>query len=269
MTTTYNITYNAQYDSHEVTFESKPATAVLDALKALKMRWNPKKACWYGFAKEHEIISAILENGEGETITGEKTEGATVYTDGYLGGGAVYGSKSNLHLYGTDLAKAIRADLKSAGIKGVTIASKRGHIQATITTSAADVVPEDEFIANYRVSDFLGWIEYFDENGRRTDYHLADYYNLPDDIREKVRLDNARREYARDYAHSASLNHYYVDRYTGFTDAGRAKINAVIAIIAAYRYDESNGMVDYFNTNFYFKNAFCNHPSQHFHMIFK
>lgn len=26
MTTTYNITYNAQYDSHEVTFESKPAT---------------------------------------------------------------------------------------------------------------------------------------------------------------------------------------------------------------------------------------------------
>lgn len=252
MTTTYNITYNAQYDSHEVTFESKPSTAVLDALKALKMRWNPKKACWYGFAKEHEIINAILENGEGETITGEKTEGATVYTDGYLGGGAVYGSKSNLHLYGTDLAKAIRADLKAAGIKGVTVASKHGNIRATITTNAADVVTEDEFIADYRVNDSFGWIEYFDENGRRTDYHIADYYNLPVEMREKVRLENALREYARDYAHTASLSHYYIDRYTGFTDAGRAKINAVIAIIAAYRYDESNGMVDYFHTNFYF-----------------
>lgn len=252
MTTTYNITYNAQYDSHEVTFESKPATAVLDALKALKMRWNPKKACWYGFAKESEILSAILDNGEGETITGEKTEGATVYTDGYLGGGAVYGSKSNLHLYGTDLAKAIRADLKAAGIKGVTVASKHGSIRATITTNAADVVTEDEFIADYRVNDSFGWLEYFDENGRRTDYHIADYYNLPAEMREKIRLENARREYARDYANSASLNHYYIDKYTGFTDAGRAKIKAVIAIIAAYRYDESNGMVDYFNTNFYF-----------------
>lgn len=252
MTTTYNITHNAKFDSYEVTFESKPATAVLDALKTLKMRWNPKKACWYGFAKESEILSAILENGEGETITGEKTEGATVYTDGYLGGGAVYGSKSNLHLYGTDLAKAIRADLKAAGIKGVTVASKRGNIQATITTNAADVVPEDEFIADYHVNDSFGWIEYFDENGRRTDYHIADYYNLPVEMREKIRLENARREYARVYANSASLNHYYIDNYTGFTDAGRAKINAVIAIIAAYRYDESNGMVDYFNTNFYF-----------------
>ena len=252
MTTTYNITHNAKFDSYEVTFESKPATAVLDALKALKMRWNPKKACWYGFAKESEILSAILENGEGETITGEKTEGATVYTDGYLGGGAVYGSKSNLHLYGADLSKAIREDIKRAGIKGVTVAIKHGSIRATITTNAADVVPENEFIADYRVNDSFGWIEYFDENGRRTDYHIADYYNLPTEMREKIRLENARREYARDYANSASLNHYCIDKYTGFTDAGRAKINAVIAIIAAYRYDESNGMVDYFNTNFYF-----------------
>lgn len=252
MTTTYNITRNAQYDSYEVTFDQKPATAVLEALKALKMRWNHKKGCWYGFAQEHEIVSAILDNSEnGETITGEKTDGATVYTDGYLGGGAVYGAKSNRHLYGTDLAKAIRADLKAAGIKGVTIASRHGNIQATITTTAEDILPELEFVESYQVSPSFGWIEYTDTDGMRKSVSTADYYNLPDDLRETIRLEHAYREYTRDYSHPASLNHYHLDKYTGFTEAGHAKLRKVLDIISAYRYDESNSMVDYFNTNFY------------------
>ena len=252
--TNYTITTNTQYNSYEVTFDSKPATAVLDALKALKMRWNHKKGCWYGFANESAIVSAILDNSEdGETITGEPTDGATVYTDGYLGGGAVYGSKSNRHLYGTDLAKAIRADLKAAGLKGVTIASKHGNIQATITTTAEDLVPELEFVKNYRELDAAAfdWIHYTDENGIQKSVHVQDVGDLPDDLRESIRLENAYREYARDYTHPANLNHYHLDKYTGFTASGLARIKKVHAIIAAYRYDESNSMVDYFNTNFY------------------
>lgn len=252
MTTTYNITHNTQYDSYEVTFDQKPATAVLDALKALKMRWNHKKGCWYGFAEEHEIVSAILTGSEnGKTITGEKTDGATVYTDGYMGGGAVYGAKSNRHLYGTDLAKAIRADLKTAGIKGVTIASRHGDIQATVTTTAEDVLSELEFVKSYQVSPSFGWIEYTDTDGMRKSVSTADYYNLPDDLRETIRLEHAYREYARDYSTAASLNHYHLDKYTGFTEAGQTKLRRVLDIISAYRYDESNSMVDYFNTNFY------------------
>ena len=51
--------------------------------------------CWYGYASESAIVAAILENAPEE-------QPATVCTDGYMGGGALYGSKSNKSLYGAD-----------------------------------------------------------------------------------------------------------------------------------------------------------------------
>lgn len=253
MTTTYNITYNAQYDSHEVTFESKPATAVLDALKALKMRWNPKKACWYGFANEHEIINAILENGEGETILGEKTEGATVYTDGYLGGGAVYGSKSNLHLYGADLSKAIREDIKCAGIKGVTVRCKSysggQSISVTVTLRPDEFVSLAEYVGKYEITPENTWI--YTGNGEPI---FVDYYfgQLSAQEKEETRVAAAEYAYERMTTRENCINEFYIDEETHFTPETLAKIKTIQAIICAYRYDESNGQVDYFNTNFYY-----------------
>lgn len=241
---TYTITNNPQFDSLEITFDGKPSEEIRNALKALKFRWHGVKKCWYGFAAESEVINAILNNSTEETP-------ADVVTDGYLGGGAVYGSKSNLHLYGTDLAKAIRADLKKAGIKGVTIASKHGNIQATVTTSEADRVPENDFIASYEVHGSFGWVDYTDDNGSRRTVHICDYYDLDPELKERIRVEQARAEYARDYATQNGVNHYHIDKYTGFTKACRDKLHNVLNIISAYRYDESNSMVDYFNTNFY------------------
>ena len=252
MTTTYNITYNAQYDSHEVTFESKPSTAVLDALKALKMRWNPKKACWYGFAKEHEIINAILENGEGETITGEKTEGATVYTDGYLGGGAVYGSKSNLHLYGADLSKAIREDIKRAGIKGVTVRCKSysggQSVGVTVSLRPDEYISFPEFLENYRIKGNT-WI-YTAENP--SGIHSDRYFEMSAEEQQETRAAAAAYDYERMTTRENRVNEFHIDEETHFTPETLAKIKTIQAIICAYRYDESNGMVDYFNTNFYY-----------------
>lgn len=253
MTTTYNITHNAQYDSYEVTFESKPATAVLDALKALKMRWNPKKACWYGFAKESEILSAILENGEGETITGEKTEGATVYTDGYLGGGAVYGSKSNLHLYGTDLAKAIREDIKRAGIKGVTVRCKSysggQSIGVTVTLRPDEFVSLAEYVGKYEITPENTWI--YTGNGEPI---FVDYYfgQLSAKEQQETRVAAAEYAYERMTTRENRVNEFYIDEETQFTPETLEKIKTIQAIICAYRYDESNSQVDYFHTNFYY-----------------
>lgn len=241
---TYEIRNNAQFNSSEIYFDGKPSEAIRSALKSLRFRWHSVKKCWYGYAQEHEIVNAILGTSTDE-------EPAEVVTDGYLGGGAVYGSKSNLHLYGSDLAKAIREDLKKAGIKGVTITSKNGNIQATITTTAADVASEADFVNAYTVKGSFGWVDYTDENDIRRSVHIRDYYELPDELRERIRVEHARREYARDYTHRADLNQYHLDQYTGFTAAGLARIKAVHNIITAYRYDESNSMVDYFNTNFY------------------
>lgn len=253
MTTTYNITHNAKFDSYEVTFESKPATAVLNALKALKMRWNPKKACWYGFAKEHEIVNAILENGEGETITGEKTEGATVYTDGYLGGGAVYGSKSNLHLYGADLSKAIREDIKRAGIKGVTVRCKSysggQSIGVTVALRPDEFVSLAEYVGKYEITPENTWI--YTGNGEPI---FVDYYfgQLSAQEQEETRVAAAEYDYERMTTRENRVNEFYIDEETQFTPETLEKIKTIQAIICAYRYDESNSQVDYFHTNFYY-----------------
>lgn len=58
--TEFKIENNAQYNSTEVFFESKPTREVIDSLKAVKFRWNPRKGCWYGFLTADEV-KAILE----------------------------------------------------------------------------------------------------------------------------------------------------------------------------------------------------------------
>lgn len=55
----YTITKNAEFGSLEVRFDEKPADDVRDALKALRLRWHEKNACWYGFADEAAIRDAI------------------------------------------------------------------------------------------------------------------------------------------------------------------------------------------------------------------
>ena len=256
MTTNYTITAGTHPNSIEIYFDSKPALDVLDALKALKFRWNHKKACWYGFENESTVVDTLIAHGMGENIDGEQIDGANVFTDGYMGGGAVYGSKSNRHLYGAALSKAIRDDIKAAGIKGVTVKCKTysggQSIIATITTTAADLVSEEEYTANYRVTGSFDWVRYTDENGIHKDVHIRDFYYLPAELQESIRLENAARDYAREYTHETQINRYHIDSYTGFTAAALEKIKHVKSIIEAYRYDKSNSMVDYFNTNFYY-----------------
>ena len=157
--------------------------------------------CWYGYASEGAIVSVILENAPEE-------QPATVYTDGYLGGGAVYGSKSRKALYGADLSAAIRADIKAAGIMGVTVKCKSysggQSITATIRTSPADYIDEADYIAAYRVCG--NWID----DGERSVYS-GDFYNMSAEEQERLRV-------------AAALE----------------RVQRVKAIIEAYRYGEPN-----------------------------
>ena len=60
--TNFKIETNAQYNSTEIFFESKPEQATINSLKERKFRWNPRRGCWYGFLSADEV-KAIL-NGE-------------------------------------------------------------------------------------------------------------------------------------------------------------------------------------------------------------
>ena len=55
----FKITAGTREGAFEIYFDKKPDVKVRDALKALKMRWNNQKKCWYGFKSEKEIRAAI------------------------------------------------------------------------------------------------------------------------------------------------------------------------------------------------------------------
>lgn len=247
MSTTYEIRNNPQFNSNEVYFDGKPCEAVRDALKALKFRWHGIKKCWYGFASDFEISRAI------NSATPEEDQTATTtFSDGYLGGGAVFGGKSHLGLYGQDLKKAIAEDIKKAGIKGVTLSAKRGSIYATIRTTPEDIKPFDEFEKDFEIRCSQSWIDYWDDERKCKSIHFDTLMSLTTEERRDIRRRAAELEYYKETQKECTLNEYYLDRYKGFTASGMKKIEIINNIIKAYRYDESNGMVDYFNTNFYY-----------------
>lgn len=255
----YEIREIHQHNSREVYFDGKPSRATLDAMKALKMRWNHVKACWYGYAQECDLINAIIANDrDGEDITGEKTEGATVYTDGYLGGGAVYGSKSDKHLYGADLSKAIREDIKAAGIKGASVRCKSysggQSITVTLSLPTTAYISKEQFAVDYRIPTSASWIYYEDEDGKSQTMHIEKYYSRETSAeeQERIRIAAAKYAYKREAESENDLNIYHLDKYKVYTAETIEIIKKVNSIITAYRYDESNSMVDYFDTNFYY-----------------
>lgn len=239
---TYNITYNAKFNSHEVYFDGKPSEAVRAALKELKFRWHSVKRCWYGYSSE-EIIAAAI------TGTTTEEEPASVIGEGYLGGGAIYGSKSNRYLHGTDLSAAIRADIKNAGIKGVTVKVKTyaggQSITATVTLTPDDLIPFDQYLENYRISGSTAWIHFGDGEY----IHAEKYWASDTEEQERIRRAAAAYEYSNA---TTKENAYHNTHGNHLTPEAKAKVSRVDALIAAYRYDCSNGMVDYFDTNFYY-----------------
>lgn len=246
---TYEIRDNGEFNSKEIYFDGKPSEAVRTALKAMKFRWHGIKKCWYGYADENALISAIL----GTNREPEHEDTATVVTDGYLGGGAVYGSKSNLGLYGQDLKKAIQADIKAAGLKGVTLSMRYGsNPVAKIKTTAADLITLDEFKKVFEINSIGCWVDYLDEDGNHKSIHLEQLQTLEYEERQRIFDSAAELVYRREALKECTLNEFHLDKYKVFTSECMERIKKIGNIINAYRYDESNSMVDYFNTNFYY-----------------
>lgn len=242
---TYTINQNTQYNSLEIYFDGKPSEAVRNVLKANKFRWHCLKGCWYGYGSEESIAAAI-------TGTSTEEEPATVVGDGYLGGGSVYGSKSNHHLHGADLSAAIREDLKKAGIKGATVRCKTysggQSVTATVKISPEGYADRAAYIADWKFP-CSGWC-HVPEMGCM---HGEHFYAIPNAARqEELRKLAAAYEYDRMTSQRQSVNHYRLADVDYLTKETRAKLQRIVDIISAYRYDNSNSMVDYFDTNFYY-----------------
>lgn len=241
---TYEINYNSKFNSYEVRFDGKPSEEVRNALKAMKFRWHSIEKCWYGYNQSEESIAHAI------TAASTEEEPASVVGDGYLGGGSYYGSKSHKYLHGSDLSAAIRADIKAAGIKGVTVKCHTytggQNVTATVRVSPTDYISRDQFIDNYQIKYSQYWI-YYGENSESI--HVDKYFALDGDERERIRIAAAEREWNQNTTKEQDVRLSWVDFLTAET---MKKLQAIDSIIAAYRYDNSNGMVDYFDTNFYY-----------------
>ena len=245
-------TLNQEHNGIEIIFDDKPNFETRAALKENGFRWHRKKALWYAkqTPERIELAQSIVKGEEvkpSELITGGEI------SEGYMGAYRWDGYKSNKHLYGSDLSKAIRQDIKAHGIKGATVRvhsySMGQSITVTIKATEEDFIPFDEWKKDKHIWDFaqFGHIILEDVTYKRIDF---DEYNaLDEEEKERIFELNARLDYDRE---KEAQHIEYTDRYTTFKDAFRAKVEKIDEIIKTFRYDDSNGMVDYFNTNFYY-----------------
>lgn len=165
------------------------------------------------------------------------------------------GSKSNINLYGADLAKAIREDLKQAHIKGVTIRSKNsGYTDCFIVTVT---IEKSDLRNDYQVSERKIWNDLHNWgvwNGNKRVY--ANELYKDDGKVDMQKFEELRNEVTRrrlsEYSDKVQISHFCIEDYLEFTDTFREKLKTICGIISAYRYDNSNSMIDYFDTNFYY-----------------
>ena len=250
---TYTINTNTEFNSLEISFTEKPHEKVIEALKALKFRWHRVKALWYGYATDTQVIAAIqsAEQEANPLATG------TIYSDGYLGAIKTDGVNSNKYLYGSDLSSAIREHLKGAGIKGVTVSCKSytggQSLKVKIKINPeTDLIPFDDFLAQYYVSP-SHWYYYL-EDEKCTSMHGENYYSLDYQAQDEMKRRFAEYDYYTRISNGERLNEYHLtsDRYPEYTPEFFKKLTTINEIVRSYRYDDSNSMVDYFDTNFYY-----------------
>lgn len=249
----YTINTNPEFNSLEISFTEKPHEKVIEALKALKFRWHRVKALWYGYATDTQVIAAIqsAEQEASPIATG------VIYSDGYLGAIKTDGVNSNKYLYGKDLSNAIREHIKQAGIKGVTVScrSYTGGQSLTVKIKLnpeTDLIPFDDFLAQYAVNPYE-WYYYDNGTTYGASMHGNEYWTLDEQERDEMRVKFAEYDYKK-YSNGVRLNQYYLtpERHPEYTPDFMKKVNDINTIVRSYNYDDSNAMVDYFDTNFYY-----------------
>ena len=245
---TYTITKNEQFNSIEISFDSKPSAEVREALKALRFRWHSVKKVWYGYATEEAARKAIDGATNPEAVYTVETR------PGYMGAIAWDGSNAKRGLYGAELSKALRQAFKTVGIHGVTVSCKTysggQNVGIKVKATAVDFISLEEFVAGAKWTDFTrcGWIHDFDL-GR--DVLTDSAWNWDSDKIDRQTKKLAEEEYKRYTESAVDFSYRDAANYRIFTPAFVEKLKLIRMVMDSYNYDDSNSMVDYFDRGFY------------------
>lgn len=255
-----NVKLNSELNGIEIAFDSVPTESTRNGLKSNGFRWHKVKKVWYAkqtadrltFANSltelEEITSDSVNDDFDQVFTTERT-------DAYMGAIGFKGSKSHLHLYGSNLSKAIRDDFKKYGITKCSVKcstySGGQSISVTVKVVNDDFISFEEYASLYTYESMPRFI-FKDENDNNT-YCNDFYFELSASEQKKVLMLNARKNYDR-FKKADSVHSIYtksLDDYMMFKPAVIEKIRRVQQVLDAYNHDDSNGMYDYFDHGFY------------------
>lgn len=236
--------FNNDLNGIEIKFESKPNAATLEALKNAGFRWHNVKKVWY--AKQTPARVAFAQSlGSIEAQPETQPTAKTINLDG-LGA-------NKPRLWGAELSKAIREDLKNRGVDGVRVRMGRGgyttSIYVTVKATAADLASIEEAKVRFNLSAFACEVQTRNVyiNNKWLNYY--DFENMTQEEKEKAHTDYI----IYSIKHLRSFNHYHTDRryYWEFTAAFYNKILAVCKIADQWNYDNSDIMTDYHDVGYY------------------
>ena len=236
---------NKNQNGIEIYFESIPSEETRNDMKSAGFRWNRNKKCWYAkdTADTRKAAAAIAETTETAAPAAVKAP-ATVIDLENLG-------QNTPNLYGAELSKAIREDLKRRGATGCTVKmNHHGSYTVTIKATADDFASVEEMKERYNRSAFACDLDCRNglyANGRYI--YMSDY-----EAADEAGKDALHTEYVIYSAkHLTGVNHYHFDRrnYYEFTTEFFQKVQAVIRIANQWNYDNSDIMTDYFDVGYY------------------
>ena len=189
-------------------------------------------------------------------------EYTTEASDGYLGAIKTTGSKSQVFLGDAELSKQIRQALQQVLAPELSKSDVRVRkesysmgrtIHITLRLDKNKYAPtRDEYkqsvVDNVKRRKYT-WIR----TGDGKDIFHEAYDKMTEDEKRKVEQATAEQyavwNYDRD---TTDINHYHIDTEDMLTDDGKEIVRVANQVIRAFNYDDSNAMVDYFDTNFYY-----------------
>lgn len=226
--TNYKKIDNIELKGIELYFEEIPTTQERTILKNMGYRWNKAKKCWY-------IKKSKLEETK-EIKTGIKKEPRYNYTQGAWEG-INYDSRLELK----EIAKIVKKELKRI----------YPDFNFSITT---ELYSGGQSLHIYLMSGKRSVYETY-ENALQYAYSINSIYETNNGLSEyDIKLNEDRKKYLKkniENMESIQVNHYYIDREYELTEEARTMLKTAKELADSFNFNDSDGMIDYFHTNFY------------------
>ena len=189
-------------------------------------------------------------------------EYTTEASDGYMGATKTTGSKSQVYLGDAELSKQIRQalqqvlapELRKSDVRVRKESYSMGRsIYITLRLDKNKYAPTREEFKQIVIENIkrqrYNWIQ----NGDGKDVFHEAYWGMTDEEKRKAEQATAEQQAIWNYdGDTIDINQYHIDKEHMLTDDGKKIIEVANQVVRAFNYDDSNSMVDYFDTNFYY-----------------